>query len=397
MSLFQGVRVLDLSRMLAGPYGSLLLGDLGAEVIKIEDPDGGDPMRGMGPPFLPAGESAYFLAVNRNKKSVALDLTRPVGRQVFLDLVRHADVVWDNFRPGIMERLGADYATLARINPRIIACSLSAYGQEGPYRDYPAFDLALQAMGGAMSITGEEGRAPMRMGLPMGDLAGGMFGAFAVAGALFRREQTGQGSRIDLSLLDCQVSLLTYIAQYFWTDGKVPGPMGSGHASVVPYQALQARDGYLVVAVFAEKFWAGFCRAIDRPDLERDPRFESNARRVEHGQALMAMLEEVLKTRTVANWLEALRREGVPAAPIQSVDQVLSDPQVRLRRMVVEMAHPRHGPLPTLGTPVKVDGEMGLDARPAPDLGEHTEEVLRGLLGYSAERLQALRAEKVAA
>jgi CoA:oxalate CoA-transferase len=397
MSLFHGVRVLDLSRMLAGPYGSLLLGDLGAEVIKIEDPDGGDPMRGMGPPFLPAGESAYFLAVNRNKKSLALDLTRPGGRQVFLELVRLADVVWDNFRPGIMERLGADYATLAGINPRIIACSLSAYGQEGPYRDYPAFDLALQAMGGAMSLTGEEGRAPARMGLPMGDLAGGLFGAIAVAGALFRREHTGHGSHIDLSLLDCQVSLLTYIAQYFWTDGKVPGPMGSGHASVVPYQALRARDGYLVVAVFAEKFWTAFCRAIGRPDLERDPRFESNPRRVEHCHELLPMLEEVLKTRTVADWLEAMRREGVPAAPIQSVDQVLSDPQVRLRRMVVEMQHPRHGPLPTLGTPIKVDGEMGLDVRPAPDLGEHTEEILRGLLGYSAERFQALRAEKVVA
>jgi len=397
MSLFRGVRVLDLSRMLAGPYGSLLLGDLGAEVIKIEEPEGGDPMRGMGPPFLPGGESAYFVAVNRNKKSVALDLARPAGRQVFLDLVRVADVVWDNFRPGVMERLGADYATLARINPRIIACSLSAYGQEGPYRDYPAFDLALQAMGGAMSITGEAGRAPARMGLPMGDLAGGLFGAFAVAGALFRREQTGQGSRIDLSLLDCQVSLLTYIAQYFWTDGKVPGPMGSGHASVVPYQALAARDGYLVVAVFAEKFWAGFCRAIGLPNLERDPRFESNSRRLEHSHALLPILEEVLKTRTVADWLEALRREGVPAAPIQSVDQVLSDPQVGLRRMVVEMAHPRHGPLPTLGTPIKVDGDMGPDVRPAPDLGAHTEEVLHGLLGYSSERLRALRAEKVAA
>jgi crotonobetainyl-CoA:carnitine CoA-transferase CaiB-like acyl-CoA transferase len=397
MNLFRGVRVLDLSRMLAGPYGSMLMADLGAEVIKVEEPEGGDPMRAMGPPFLPNGESAYFLSINRNKKSMALDLTRPAGREVFLDLVRNADVVWDNFRPGIMARLGCDYDTLRQMNPHIIACSISAFGQDGPYRDWPAFDLALQAMGGAMSVTGEEGRAPVRMGLPMGDLAGGMFGAFAVAGALFRRERTGQGGIVDLSLLDCQVSLLAYMAQYFWTDGKVPGPMSSGHTSVVPYQAFPARDGYLVVAVFAEKFWGGFCRAIGRPDLESDPRFDSNSRRVANKALLVPLLEEGFRARTVDEWLEALRREGVPAAPINPLDRVLSDPQVRHRRMVVEMEHPRHGPVPTLGTPIKLDGALGLHVRPAPALGEHTEEILGGLLGYPEERLNKLRAEKVTA
>ena len=194
MHLFDGVRVLDLSRMLAGPYGSMLLADMGADVIKIEDPDGGDPMRAMGPPFLPDGESAYFLAINRNKKSVAIDLTKDAGRDAFLDLVRHADVVWENFRPGVMTKLGCDYGTMARANPRIVHCAISAYGQEGPHRELPAFDLALQARGGAMSLTGEPGRPPVRMGLPMGDLAGGMFGAFAVAGALLRRERTGRGA-----------------------------------------------------------------------------------------------------------------------------------------------------------------------------------------------------------
>jgi crotonobetainyl-CoA:carnitine CoA-transferase CaiB-like acyl-CoA transferase len=392
MGLFEGVRVLDLSRMLAGPYGSMLMADLGAEVIKIEEPDGGDPMRIMGPPFLPNGESAYFLAVNRNKKSVALDLTGPAGREVLLDLVRVADVVWDNFRPGIMARLGADHETIRGVNPRAVCCSISAYGQEGPYRDWPAFDLALQAMGGAMSVTGEEGGRPVRMGLPMGDLAGGMFGAFAVAGALFRRERTGEGASIDLSLLDCQVALLTYLAQYFWTDGAVPGPMGSGHASVVPYQALAARDGHLIVAVFAEKFWAAFCRAMDRPDLAADPRFDDNRKRVANRGALMALIEDVFGGRTVEAWLGALRAEGVPAAPIQHVDQVLSDPQVGVRQMVVECSHPRLGPLPTLGTPIKVDGAMGLEVRAAPLLGEHTEEVLSGLLGYGRERIAALRA-----
>ena len=395
MNLFAGVRVLDLSRMLAGPYGSLLLADMGADVIKVEEPDGGDPMRAMGPPFLPDGESAYFLAINRNKKSVALDLTKPAGRDVFLDLVRETDVVWENFRPGIMQRLGLAYATLAAVNPRLVMCSISAYGQDGPYRDWPAFDLALQAMGGALSLTGEPGRPPVRMGLPMGDLAGGMFGAFAVAGALFRRERTGQGAHVDLSLLDCQVSLLTYIAQYFWTDGRVPGPLGSGHASVVPYGALATRDGSLIVAIFAEKFWAGFCRAAEHPDWERDARFATNRDRLANRAPLMTLVEAAFRERTTEEWLSRLHAAGVPAAPIQAVDRVLSDPQVHHRRMVVDLEHPRHGRLPTLGTPIKVDG--ALEAPPAPParLGEHTEPVLRDLLKYPAERIEALRRDGV--
>jgi crotonobetainyl-CoA:carnitine CoA-transferase CaiB-like acyl-CoA transferase len=391
MNLFEGIRVLDLSRMLAGPYGSMLLADMGAEVIKIEEPGGGDAMREMGPPFLPDGESAYFLAINRNKKSVALDLATPEGRDVFLDLVAHADVVWENFRPGVMQRLGCDYVTLAAVNPRLVMCSISAYGQEGPYRDWPAFDLALQAMGGAMSLTGEAGGAPVRMGLPMGDLSGGMFAAFAVSGALLRRARTGQGAHIDLSLLDCQVSLLGYIAQYFWTDGRVPGPMGSAHASVVPYQALATRDGHLIVAVF-ERFWSGFCRAAGHPEWIADARFATNAGRVAHRAELMTLVEPLFTGRGTAEWLERLRAEGVPAAPIQPVDRVLDDPQVRHRKMVVEMAHDKHGTLPTLGTPIKVDGDMGLDVTPPPGLGEHTASVLTELLNYGGERIAALRA-----
>ena len=395
MNLFEGVRVLDLSRMLAGPYGSMLLADMGAEVIKVEEPDGGDPMRVMGPPFLPDGESAYFLSINRNKKSVALDLTKPEGRRVFLDLAAEADVVWENFRPGVMERLGLAYAALARVNPRLVMCSISAYGQDGPYRDWPAFDLALQAMGGAMSVTGEDGRPPVRMGLPMGDLAGGMFGAFAVAGALFRRERTGRGAHVDLSLLDCQVSLLTYMAQYFWTDGHVPRPLGSGHASVVPYGALATRDGHLIVAIFAEKFWTSFCAALERPAWERDARFATNRERVAHRAELMALIEARFRELTTEEWLRRLHTAGVPAAPILAVDRVLDDPQVRHRRMVVELEHPRHGALATLGTPIKVDGALEAPLAPPARLGEHTEAVLRELLKYPAERIDALRREGV--
>ena len=395
MNLFEGVRVLDLSRMQAGPYGSMLLADMGAEVIKIEEPDGGDPMRVMGPPFLSDGDSAYFLAINRNKKSIVLDLTKPDGRDAFLDLVRRSDIVWENFRPGVMERLGLSYATLAGVNPGLILCSISAYGQDGPYRDWPAFDLALQAMGGAMSLTGEEGGRPVRMGLPMGDLAGGMFGAFAVAGALFRRSRTGRGAHVDLSLLDCQVSLLTYMAQYFWADGRVPGRMGSGHASVVPYQALATRDGHLIVAVFAEKFWGGFCRALERPEWEADARFASNRQRLAHREVLMPLVERVVRERTTEDWLARLHAAGVPAAPILTVDRVLSDPQVRHRRMVVDVEHPRHGTLSTLGTPIKVDGASALDVTAAPGLGQHTDTLLTELLKYPAERLTALRRDGV--
>jgi crotonobetainyl-CoA:carnitine CoA-transferase CaiB-like acyl-CoA transferase len=391
MSLFDGVRILDLSRMLAGPYGSLLLADMGAEVIKVEDPDGGDPMRAMGPPYLPDGDSAYFLAVNRNKKSVVIDLTKTDGREVFFDLVRTADVVWHNFRPGVMEKLGCGYADLSAINPRVILCAISAYGQDGPYREYPAFDLALQAMGGAMSLTGEPGGAPMRMGLPMGDLSGGMFGAFAVAGALFQRAQTGKGTHLDLALLDCQVSLLTYMAQYFWTDGRVPQPQGTAHASVVPYQALATTDGHLIVAVFAEKFWAGFCRAAGKPEWERDPRFATNRDRVANRAAFGAEAATLFRTRTTGDWLARLHAEGVPAAPILSIDSVLSNPQVRHREMVVEMRHPTHGTVPTLGTPIKFDPPEPFTPRPPAGLGEHTDAIATELLKYSAERIAALK------
>ena len=391
MKLLEGIRVIDLSRMLAGPYGSMLLADMGAEVIKVEEPDGGDPMRAMGPPFLADGESAYFLAINRGKKSVALDLTQAAGRDVLVDLARQADVVWENFRPGVLARLGCDYPTLSAVNPRLVFCSISAYGQDGPYRDWPAFDLALQAMGGGMSLTGERGGRPVRMGLPMGDLAGGLFGAFAVAGALWRRERTGCGAHIDLALLDCQVSLLTYIAQYFWADGRVPGPMGSAHTSVVPYQALATGDGALIVAVFAEKFWRGFCRAVERPEWETDARFRTNRDRLAHRDELMRPLEAIFAARSTGEWLDRLRAEGVPAAPILTVDEVLTDAQVLHRDMVVEMDHPGLGRLPTLGTPVKVDHAMKLDVEPPARLGQHTDDVLRGLLGYPAERVRGLR------
>ena len=391
--LLEGVTVLDLTRMLAGPYGALLLADLGAEVIKVEDPVGGDPVRSMGPPFI-QGESAYFISINRNKKSLTLDLTTPRGREVFLRLVQKADVVLDNFRPGILERLGVAYSALRRINPRIVACSISGFGQDGPYRSLPAFDLILQAMGGAMSITGEPNRDPVRMGIPMGDLAGGLFGAMAVSAALFQRERTGEGRYIDLSLLDCQASLLTYVAQYFLVTGEVPGPVGSAHASAVPYQAFKTEDIHIVIAIFTERFWSQFCNVIGRPDLVEDPHFATNRERHAHRHDLVPILEGIFATRTGEEWLKDLRAEGIPSGPINTVDRVLSDPQVLHRGMVLEVDHPVCGRLKVVGNPVKVLPADGEALRPPPVLGQHTEEVLRRA-GYSTEEINSLRGEKI--
>lgn len=389
--LLSGARILDLTHMLAGPYASMMLGDLGAQVIKIE-PREGDPIRQMGPHFL-AGESAYYLSANRSKKSLTLDLRQEQGRQVFYDLVKVSDVVFDNFRPGVMARLQIDYPTLRRLQPRIIACSISGFGQYGPYRDRPAFDIALQALSGAMSITGA-GDVPVRMGIPMGDLAGGMYAAFAIAAALHHRAATGEGSYIDISLLDSLTALLVYNAQYFFHDGILPGPQGTEHLSVVPYQSFKTRDGYLVVAAFTEKFWQALCAALGLPELIEDPRFVDNDARREHKTELVPILAGKFLERTSAEWMVELEKEKVPSGPIQTLDRVFCDPQIAVRHMKVEMDHPAIGKLPMLGNPVKVEG-VPEEFAPPPLLGEHTEEILTGLLGYSHEQITALKQGQV--
>src|SRR5579885_2153681 len=392
----EGGRVLDLTRMLSGPYGSLILADMGAEVIKIEPPGEGDPMREMGPPFLEGHTSAYFLAANRNKKSVTLDLAKPEGREVFLRLVEHADVVFENFRPGVTQRLGIYYQACKVRNRGIIYCSLSGFGQDGPYRDLPAFDLVLQAMGGGMSITGEPGGAPVRAGVPLGDLAGGMFAATAISAALWRRDRTGEGQYIDVSLLDAQVSMLTYVAQYYLADGRVPGPAGSAHQSVVPYQAFKTRDIWIVVAVFVERHWALFCQAIDMPRLEHDERFATNPQRLKHREQLLTILEPVFLQKPGDEWIERFWKAGVPAGPINTIDRVLLDLQVLHRGMLAETEHPVAGRQRVLGNPIKVrGGRRETSYRPSPLLGEHTDSVLRTVAGMNDAEISALREQKI--
>ncbi len=388
--MLSGVRIVDLTHMLAGPYGSMLLADLGAEVIKIEEPQEGDPTRHIGPPFV-KGESAYFMSVNRNKRSVALDLRRGEGRQVLYDLVKVSDVVFNNFRPGTMERLGCGYEALKKVNPLIIYCSLTGFGETGSHKDRPAFDLAIQAVSGAMSITGEPGRPPVRMGIPMGDLGGSLVCAFAISGALYSREKTGMGRRIDISLMDCMVSLLTYVGQYYLIEGRVPGPIGSAHQSVVPYQAFATKDFYIVVAVFVEKFWHSFCTVLDIEELADDPRFADNDRRSEHREELIRILEEIFLTKAGDEWLSLLSEAGVPCSPINTLDRVFADAQVASRNMVVEVDHPTAGRLRSIGNAVKTSPPEDHPPTAAPLLGQHTEEVLSEVLSYSRQRIASLR------
>ena len=387
--MLSGVRVVDLAHMLAGGYGSMLLGDLGAEMIKIEPLEIGDRTRLLGPPFV-EGESGYFLGINRNKKSVALDLRTEDGRQILYDLVRVSDVVFDNFRPGVMEEMGCGYEALKEINPRIIYCALSGFGETGPYRDRPAFDLAVQALSGAMSITGEPGRPPVRMGVPMGDLGGSLFCALAISAALYAREKTGLGRKIEIALMDCLVSLLTYVGQYYLLDGKVPGPMASAHVSVVPYQAFPTKDMYIVVAVFVEKFWQALCQVLGLEELVDDPRFADNDKRRDHREELIPILEDIFRTRPGEEWLQLLTEAGIPSGPINTLDRIFADPQVAARNMVVEIDHPKVGGFRSIGNPVKTPPMPEGPFEPPPMHGQHTQKVLRELLGYSSERVREL-------
>ncbi len=387
-----GVRILDLTLIMAGPYCTLILGDLGAEVIKIEKPGIGESSREMPPHFF-AGQSAYFIAMNRNKKSMTLDLKSDAGKRIFLDLARKSDVVIDNFRPGVVKKLGIDFDTLKTINPRIICCSISGYGQTGPFRDRPAFDLVIQARGGIMSYTGEEGQMPVRMGAPMGDLSGGVFASQGILAALYQREKTGRGQRIDISLVDCQTSLLTYRAQFYLVGKEIARPVGSGHVSAHPIRAFRTRTFDVVIDANTESIFTELCDAIGRPEMARDGKFNSREARLKNKEELYAILEEAFLKKTGEEWLEILEKR-IPIAPINTIDKALADPQTLSRNMVVEVEYPDNKKLRIVGNPIKmseVDEEV---FRRPPYLGEHTEEILRDLLQYPPERIEAIKTEK---
>jgi crotonobetainyl-CoA:carnitine CoA-transferase CaiB-like acyl-CoA transferase len=390
-SPLHGVRVLELGQIIAGTYGSQVLSDLGAEVIKVEAPEGD---LGRIPSVAPyRGLSALFLTFNRNKKSVVINLKTEAGRALFYELVKASDVVVDNFRPGVLERLRVDYATLASFNPRIIQCSVTGFGATGAYRDYPALDLIIQAISGHMAITGEPGRPPVRVGIPLADMSGGIYSCKGILAALYARERSGRGQRVEISMFDAMLNLLSYIATLWLSGGVLPRPPGSAHEYSVPWQAFEAKDGHIVVATRQEGFWRKLCDALGEPGLAADSRFATNAERIANREALVPHLERIFRTRTVTDWLERLRAAEVPAAPVNNLDGAFAEPPVAEREMIVEYDHPEVGRVRLPGNPIKMSDTTGTPSQPAPRLGEHTDAVLRELLRLSPERIAALRRE----
>ena len=398
-----GFRVLDLSRVLAGPYCAMLLGDAGADVIKVEPP-GGDDTRAWGPPYLPGaeprdgypGDSAYYACCNRNKRGVCLDLSRPEGQEAVRRLAAQVDVVIENFKPGTMEKWGLSYEEqLAPANPRLVYCNISGFGRTGPYAQLPGYDFVAQAMGGLMSINGEPDGAPMKVGVAVADLTTGMLAAFSITSALLSRQATGRGQRVDLSLLETQVSWLANVGESALVTGKEPRRLGNAHATVVPYQLLYTQDRPMVVAVGNDRQFAAFARMIGQPQLAEDPRFATNPTRLQYRDELVPILEELLRQQPAEHWLTQMAAAGIPGGPVQTVQDVINDPQVRHREMVTKVPHPLAGEVPLLGIPFKFGGTPASIRRHPPLLGEHTADVL-GEAGYGEAEVQALLAAGVA-
>jgi formyl-CoA transferase len=389
-----GIRVLDLTRVLAGPYCAMFLGDLGAEVIKIEQPGVGDDTRGWGPPFT-GGESAYFLCVNRNKKSVAIDLKAQEGIALLRLLAERADVLIENFRPGTMERLGLGDKDLRAANPRLIYASLSGFGADGPMSDVPGYDLIVQAWGGLMSITGQPDGEPTKVGVAIIDLVAGLMLGKSIAAALFARERTGIGQKIDTSLLEAEVACLINVGSNYLVEGSIPGRWGNAHPSIVPYQTFKTADGYLVIGVASEGIWRRFCQAVGRAEWAEDSRFHKNSNRVENRSLLIGLIAEIFLGRSTDEWLKILNSAEVPCAPVQTVDQVFKAPQVLHREMLVEVEHPTAGTVPMAGIPVKFSATPASVRLPPPLLGQHTEEVLKSWLGMVDKAISELKRKTV--
>ena len=393
MQPLNGIRVLDLSRVLAGPYCTMVLGDLGADVIKVEPPEG-DETRGWGPPFA-GGESAYYLCVNRNKRGMAVNLKTDEGREIIRELARQSDVLVENFRPGTLSRFSLDFESVPAFNPNLIYCSITSFGQTGPMRDRPGYDFMIQAMGGIMSITGEPDGEPTKVGVAVADLFAGQNAVIAILAALQARVLTGKGQYLDISLFDSELGWLANVASNFLISGNAPKRYGNAHANIVPYQSFQASDGWFALAVGNDKQFARLCDVIQKPGLANDPRFMLNVSRVENRPELINLLKSIFLTRTVGEWLEKIEQAEIPCGSINSLDQTFSMPQVQAREMLIEMDHPTIGKLPLVASPLKLSETPVNYKLPPPMLGEHTDEILESMLGCSVEKIKNLRKKNV--
>jgi crotonobetainyl-CoA:carnitine CoA-transferase CaiB-like acyl-CoA transferase len=382
MQPLTGIRVLDLSRVLAGPYCTMVLGDLGADVIKVESPDG-DETRGWGPPFTgeARGESAYYLCINRNKRSIVVDFKTEAGRAILHQLIKRSDVLVENFRPGTLARFSLDFESVSAINPNLVYCSITGFGQTGPLRDRPGYDFMIQAMGGLLSITGEPDGEPMKVGVAVADLFAGQNAVIAILAALQARTRTGKGQHLDISLFDSQVGMLANVASNYLVSGNLPKRYGNAHANIVPYQSFQASDAWFVVAVGNDRQFEKLCGIIGKWEVVNDQRFVTNAGRVQNRDELIALLKPIFLEKTVDEWLALLDAAGIPCGPINTLDKVFSMPQVEAREILIHMEHPEIGDLRLVGSPLKFS-DTPVDYRlPSPKLGEHTEEILKELPG----------------
>ncbi len=391
----EGVKVLDLSWVLSGPYCTMTLSDLGAEVVKVERPKWGDMARGNGP-FL-GKESTYFLSINRGKKSITIDLKNKKGKELFLRLAKNVDVVVENFTPGTLDKIGIGYEALSAVNPRIILASISGFGQTGPYTNKPALDVIVQAMGGIMSITGEPGRPPTRPGASYGDIVAGLYCAISVLAALHERETSGKGQAIDISMLDCQVAVQENAFARYFATGEIPGPLGTRHPVFTPFQAFETKDGYMVVAMVGgeRNQWPLFCATLGLLDLIDDERYKDGWSRTQHYGELEPVLSATMKTRTTAEWLKELSAVEIPCGPVNNIAQVAADPQIQHRGMITEVPHPRVGRHKITNTPVRLSRTPPKIEKSAPDLGQDTEDVLKGWLKMGYKEIGALKAEEV--
>jgi crotonobetainyl-CoA:carnitine CoA-transferase CaiB-like acyl-CoA transferase len=391
----QGVRVLDFTRVLAGPAASLALADLGAEVLKIEPPGTGDDTRTF-PPFR-QDVSHYFLSGNRGKKSIVIDLKTEAGVALAKDLASKCDILIENYRPGVMDRLGLGYDTLSAINPRLIYCAISGFGMTGPLRDRPSFDIVVQALSGALSVNGEPGGLPTKLGIPLGDLVGGVNGPIGILAALYERSVTGRGRLIDISLLDGVIGMLGYLAQLAFFTGEDPRPQGSQHPNLVPYGVFPASDGSIIIACLTNAFWERICKALGLHEQIQDPRFDSLEKRRDNRALVNALISEVTSQKTVDELAAILSDYQVPHAPILGIREALAQPQAVAREMVVEVDHPILGKIPIVNRSIRFPADRQPDPAPPPVLGQHTDEILRDVLGLAPESIEALRASKVVA